>query len=172
MEWKTHRETVTFLNGKSVSRMKSFFRAVKCFFLSEPFAPQVDLCCPSLRGLARVHERCKWITNKKHFRQGKMISWGNFLQVENGTLFNDNWNCVFSVKKTVKKTISSLFSPRVKKTVKKTISSSFSSLVEKTVKKNPKTVFSSLKTHNSSYHWTKFHSQLVKSLLMKSFFLA
>ena len=104
--------------------MKSFFRAVKCFFLSEPFAPQVDLCCPSLRGLARVHERCKWITNKKHFRQGKMISWGNFLQVENGTLFNDNWNCVFSVKKTVKKTISS----------------SFSSLVEKTVKKNPKTV--------------------------------
>ena len=100
------------------------------------------------------------------------ISWGNFLQVENGTLFNDNWNCVFSVKKTVKKTISSLFSPRVKKTVKKTISSSFSSLVEKTVKKNPKTVFSSLKTHNSSYHWTKFHSQLVKSLLMKSFFLA
>ena len=38
-----------------------------------------------------------------------MISWGNFLQVENGTLFNDNWNCVFSVKKTVKKTISFLF---------------------------------------------------------------
>ena len=136
----TFSKNVTFLNGKSVSRMKSFFRAVKCFFLSEPFAPQVDLCCPSLRGLARVHERCKWITNKKHFRQGKMISWGNFLQVENGTLFNDNWNCVFSVKKTVKKTISSLFSPRVKKTVKKTISSSFSSLVEKTVKKNPKTV--------------------------------
>ena len=65
---------VTFLNGKSVSRMKSFFRAVKWFFLSEPFAPQVDLCCPILRGLARVHERCKWITNKKHFRQGKMIS--------------------------------------------------------------------------------------------------
>ena len=95
MEWKTHRETVTFLNGKSVSRMKSFFRAVKCFFLSEPFAPQVDLCCPSLRGLARVHERCKWITNKKHFRQGKMISRGNLLQVENGTLFNDNRNYEF-----------------------------------------------------------------------------
>ena len=35
------KKNVTFLNGKSVSRMKSFFRAVKCFFLSEPFAPQV-----------------------------------------------------------------------------------------------------------------------------------
>ena len=128
-EWRTKlmefsRINVTFLNGKSVSRMKSFFRAMKCFFLSEPFAPQVDLCCPSLRGLARVHERCKWITNKKHFRQGKMISWGNLLQVENGTLFNDNRNWVFSVKKTVKKTITS----------------SFSSLVKKTVKKNPKGV--------------------------------
>ena len=30
---------VTFLNGKSVSRVKSFFRAVKCFFMSDPFAP-------------------------------------------------------------------------------------------------------------------------------------
>ena len=26
------RRNVSFLNGKSVSRMKSFFRAVKCFF--------------------------------------------------------------------------------------------------------------------------------------------
>ena len=49
---KRRRRNVSFLNGKSVSRMKSFFRAVKCFFLS------------SLRGLARVHERCKWVTNK------------------------------------------------------------------------------------------------------------
>ena len=56
--------------------MKSFFRAVKCFFLSDPFAPQVDLCCPSLRGVAKVHERCNGSRRKKHFRRGEMISWG------------------------------------------------------------------------------------------------
>ena len=95
-----------------------------------------------------VFYSCKWITNKKHFRQGKMISWANFLQVENGTLFNDNWNCVFSVKKTVKKTITS----------------SFSSLVEKTVMKNAKGVksfFQPMKKKtgktwsNSGQNWTK-----------------
>ena len=67
---------VTFLNGKSVSRVKSFFRAVKCFSMSDPFAPRVGLCCPSLRGLAKGHERGKWITNGKTFHARIMISRG------------------------------------------------------------------------------------------------
>ena len=69
-------KNVPFLHGKSFSRVKSFFRAVKCFSMSDPFAPRVVLCCPSLRGLAKGHERGKWITNGKTFHARIMISRG------------------------------------------------------------------------------------------------
>ena len=53
-------KNVTFLNGKSVTRVKSVSRVVKCFSMSDPFAPRVDLGCPSLRGPSKIHsnENC------------------------------------------------------------------------------------------------------------------
>ena len=79
-----------FLNSKSVSRVKSVFRGMKCLSMSDPFAPRVDLCCPSLRGPTKIHKWSKWITNGETFLyRGKLISrMINTFTVKNYTLFN------------------------------------------------------------------------------------
>ena len=58
---------VSFLNVKSVTRVKSVYRVVKWFSMSDPLAPRVDLGCPSLRGPSKIHKWCQWITSGKHF---------------------------------------------------------------------------------------------------------
>ena len=52
LNWKN----VTFLNGKSVTRVKSVSRVVKWFSMSDPLAPRVDFGCLSLRGPSKIHK--------------------------------------------------------------------------------------------------------------------
>ena len=61
------QNNVSFLNGKSVTRVKSVYRVVKCFSMSDPLAPRVDLGCLSLRGPSKIHKWCQWITSGKTF---------------------------------------------------------------------------------------------------------
>ena len=41
------------------------------FFIRDPFAPLVDPCKPSQARATKVHLRCKWLTQKKHFTARK-----------------------------------------------------------------------------------------------------
>merc|ERR1739837_35657 len=64
------------LNKVPFSTCKKFaheiiFPCLKCFFFRDPFAPLVDPCKPSQARATKVHLRCKWLTQKKHFTARK-----------------------------------------------------------------------------------------------------
>ena len=88
---------VPFLHGKSFSRVKSFFRAVKCFSIRDPFAPRVDLYKPSQARAAKGHSRCKWITHGKTFHSSeKWFHSGKTFPVEKRNIYTflfsrDSW---------------------------------------------------------------------------------
>ena len=46
--------------------MKSVSRVVKCFSMSDPLAPCVDLGCPSLQGPSKIHKWNKIVTIHFH----------------------------------------------------------------------------------------------------------
>ena len=59
------------------------FSLPKMFFIRDPFAPLVDPCKPSQARATKVHLRCKWLTQKKHFHGSeKWFHSGNAFTVE------------------------------------------------------------------------------------------
>ena len=45
--------------------------SVLIYIIRDPFAPLVDPCKPSQARATKVHLRCKWLTQKKHFTARK-----------------------------------------------------------------------------------------------------